>query len=101
MAIRTFAVVDPSTAEEFYDRLGAMIQNRGTHLKVRARLVADELSVHRHKGRRTTGRMREFDFRILDIHPDPLDYYVTAQDSKTHRWVHIAVGEDVSFTVVS
>jgi hypothetical protein len=99
--ICTYQVVDPSTSQPldrqlFEDDLLTKVKSK-MHLVLTAKLVPDELSARRAK----QPEIREFSFRIYEIHPDPLEFFVNVQDIKTNKWISIRVGDDIRFTVVS
>ena len=101
MTIRTYQVVDPSTSQPldrqlFEEDLLTKVKTK-MHLVLTAKLVPDELSARRVE----QPEIREFSFRIYEIHPDPLDFFVNVQDVETNLWSSIRVGDVISFTAVS
>lgn len=101
MPIHTYQVIDPSTSQPldrqlFEENLLTKVKTK-MHLVLTAKLVPDELSARRVE----QPQIREFNFRIYQIHPDPLDFFVTVQEIETDLWSSIRVDDVVSFSVVS
>jgi len=101
VTIHTYIIEEPSTPEDFKELLFTSVKEKNLYLTVSARPMPDDLSIRRSSDEELEEELKKFTFRVYEIHPDPEDFFLNAQDATTKKWVHITVAEKVSFTLTS